>query len=50
MAMTLEKSEIEGPLMEYVPYSNAVGSMMYAMISSRLDIAYGASVQIYEQA
>ena len=27
-----------------VPYSNVVGCMMYAMIATRLDIAYGVGL------
>ncbi|KAH9650271.1 hypothetical protein KPL70_026312 [Citrus sinensis] len=30
--------------MKKIPYSNAVGSVMYAMVCSRLDIAYGVGV------
>ena len=37
-------SEEEYKFMSNVPYANATGSLMYAMVCSRPDIAYGASL------
>jgi len=36
-----EKEEVE---MKYVPYSSTIGSLMYVMICTGLDIAYEMSV------
>ncbi|CAM8975579.1 unnamed protein product [Rhodiola kirilowii] len=38
------KSDVEFAKMENVPYANAIGSVMYAMISSRLDLSYAISL------
>ncbi|CAM8886142.1 unnamed protein product [Rhodiola kirilowii] len=38
------KSDIEFAKMENVPYANAIGSVMYAMISSRPDLSYAISL------
>ena len=38
------KSEVEEEYMSRVPYSNAVGSLMYAMVCTRPDIAHVVSV------
>lgn len=38
-----QSSEIEFQLNEF-PYAQAVGSLMYAMVCTRLDIAYAVSV------
>ncbi|KAL0374429.1 UNVERIFIED_CONTAM: Retrovirus-related Pol polyprotein from transposon TNT 1-94 [Sesamum radiatum] len=37
------KSDSEKKLMEKVPYSNAIGSVMYLMVCTRPDIAYAVS-------
>ncbi|KAL0384322.1 UNVERIFIED_CONTAM: Retrovirus-related Pol polyprotein from transposon TNT 1-94 [Sesamum radiatum] len=37
------KSDSEKKLMEKVPYSNAIGSIMYLMVCTRPDIAYAVS-------
>lgn len=39
-----ELNHEEADFMKKVPYCNAVGSLMYAMVSTRLDIAYGVSL------
>ena len=36
--------EVERNEMDFVPYVNAIGSLMYAMVCSRLDIAHSVSV------
>ncbi|CAM8965759.1 unnamed protein product [Rhodiola kirilowii] len=38
------KSDIECAKIENVPYANAIGSVMYAMISSRPDLSYDISL------
>ncbi|CAM8938448.1 unnamed protein product [Rhodiola kirilowii] len=38
------KSDVEFAKMENVPYANAIGSVMYAMISSRPDLSYAISL------
>jgi hypothetical protein len=37
-------SDKENDYMSHVPYSNAVGSLMYAMVSTRLDISHAVGV------
>ena len=37
-------SEVEIEKMSYVPYSSAVGSLMYAMVCTRHDLAYAVSM------
>ena len=34
------KNDEEKHYMSHIPYANAVGSLMYAMISTRLDISH----------
>lgn len=43
-AISAEEKEEESKHMESVPYSNAVGSIMYAIVCSRLALAYAASM------
>ena len=43
-AMKSELSKDKEAYMKKVPYSNVVGSLMYAMIGTRLDIEYGVSL------
>ena len=38
------KTEEEANAMAEIPYANAVGSLMYAMVSSRPDLAYSLSI------
>ena len=40
----LPQTEDERKLMQRVPYSSAVGSLMYSMVCSRLDLAYTVSM------
>lgn len=51
LASHFKLSAIQGKLsqekvdyMKRIPYSNAIGSLMYAMIGTKLDIAYGVSL------
>ncbi|KAL0283542.1 UNVERIFIED_CONTAM: Retrovirus-related Pol polyprotein from transposon TNT 1-94, partial [Sesamum angustifolium] len=37
------KTDSEKAKMEKIPYSNAIGSVMYLMVSTRPDIAYAVS-------
>jgi len=41
----LSKGEEE--YMKNVPYSNVVGSLVYVMIGTRLDITYGVSLEVH---
>ena len=41
MAVKKSKVEREASFMKHVPYMSCIGSIMYAMVSSRPDIAYG---------
>ncbi|XP_031254695.1 secreted RxLR effector protein 161-like [Pistacia vera] len=38
------KTEVEMQTMEYVPYSNIIGSVMYAMIGTRPDLSFAISL------
>ena len=40
----LPKTPEDKALMERIPYASAIGSIMYAMICTRLDVAYALSV------
>ena len=39
-----KKSKVEKPVMSKVPYASAVGSLMYAIVCTRADIAYVVEV------
>ena len=43
-AESCPKSEEEIERMSHIPYSSVVGSLMYAMVCTRLDLAYAVSV------
>lgn len=43
-AMDSPKTETKAASMEKVPYANCVGSLMYLMVCTRLDLAYIVSV------
>ena len=44
LATLSPKSKEEKEYMSHVPYSSAVGSIMYAMVCTRLDISHATSV------
>ena len=39
-----EKTEEERAYMDRIPYENLIGSIMYAMVRTRLDLSYAVSV------
>ncbi|XP_073154038.1 secreted RxLR effector protein 161-like [Henckelia pumila] len=44
MVVQQDQEELEAIHMKNIPYSNAVGSIMYMMVSTRPDITYGLSL------